>query len=49
MFEGLLRETDTDKMVLPMSVHVTYPEYVLMNFRPLHSDEAAVCQQLLQA
>ncbi len=32
----------------PITIHITHPQNVLMDFGPLHSYKASVCQQLLQ-
>ena len=34
----------SEKKVLPILIHITYPEYVLMNLGPLNGDEPSVCQ-----
>ena len=32
----------------PITIHITHPQDVLMDFGPLHSYKASICQQLLQ-
>ncbi len=32
----------------PITIHITHPQNVLMDFGPLHSEKAPICQQLLR-